>query len=209
MAKMKKVYFSSYAEADRLLRAAKKGKKLLGNGAYANVYSSKGANRVTKIGGLEDAYLHFVELVMQANSKNPFLPKIYSGVIYRASRQAINKDEELEDEGFYVIEMERLQELEDMYGDNYSTVVAAFEQVVEYGNSLNDFVNEHVAETKGITGMFSVKVKLEPRVMQFIKHLRQIVNKACSRHGDASWDIHEGNIMVRKNGQVVLTDPIA
>jgi hypothetical protein len=192
------ITFKSEQEASRLRLAANCGGKFLGSGAFARTYLK--GSEVIKVGREGDAYIQYAKQVIKANSRNPFLPKLFGLTIYKPA-----KNLEWGCDGFYVVRMERLYELNSKHKDEaVGAIVNAFEQIVEYNYSLKKWTDRH--DPICIPGLFEVKATFNKRALKWLKHARSIVTKA-SKYGD--WDIHDGNIMVRKNGQLVLTDPIA
>lgn len=200
------VTFSTRQEADRLKAAARKGAKYLGSGAFATTYLKSGRNpHVVKIGSMGDAYIEYAKKVIQSKSKNPFLPKLYSLTLYKAIGENLP---EIEYNEFYVVKMERLYDLEDKHENNIGRIVDMMEQLLEYNYSVDKWMKSNEYGSFSVPGVLEVKTVVNRKALTLLKDLRKIVMKAL-RNGCGDWDIHDGNIMVRKNGQLVLTDPIA
>lgn len=204
MAKITTVTFRNCKEATTLRGKVTRGAKHLGSGAFAATYLSK-SGRVIKIGGMNDSYIEYAKQVIAAKgSKNPFLPKIYSLTFYRAAKTATFEASYRE---FYVVEMERLYELHEKHDNNICTIVSMFENILEYDRTFDNEVKGQVRSV-AIPGIYAAKVKVDPKAAGYFRHLKTLVNKAI-RKAECGWDIHEGNIMARRNGQLVVTDPIA
>lgn len=202
------ITFSSQQEAAALKAAARKGARRLGSGAFAVAYLKSGRKPVViKIGRMGDAYIEYAKKVIQSKSKNPFLPKIHSLTLYKAERGDGYCDNEYHE--FYVVEMEKLYDLEDKHKDNVGRIVDMMEQLVEYNYSVNKWLKNNDYGSFCVPGVIDVKVNIDKKALKLLKDLRKIVMKALRVSGCGDWDIHDGNIMVRKNGQLVLTDPIA
>lgn len=202
------VTFSSQKEAAALKAAARKGAKRLGSGAFAVAYLKGGKKPVViKIGRMGDAYIEYAKKVIQAKSKNPFLPKIHSLTLYKAERGEDYCDNEYHE--FYVVKMEKLYDLEDKHENNVGRICDMFEQLVEYNYSVDKWMKSNDWSSFCIPGMMEFKFSVNKKAMLWLKDARKVVMKALRVSGCGDWDIHEGNIMVRKNGQLVLTDPIA
>ena len=203
------VTFSSQKEAAALKAAARKGAKRLGSGAFAVAYLKGGRKPVViKIGRMGDAYIEYAKKVIQSKSKNPFLPKIHSLTLYKADPRA-SGEFGLDYQEFYVVEMEQLYDLQDKHENSVGRIVDMMEQLVEYNYSVDKWMKNNDLGSFSIPGIFEVKTTINKKAMLLLKDLRKVVMKALRVSGHGDWDIHDCNIMVRKNGELVLTDPIA
>lgn len=201
------VTFSTQQEARELKAAARKGAKRLGSGAFATTYLKSGRTpHVIKIGSMGDAYIAYAKKVIQAKSKNPFLPKLYSLTLYKAKGENLP---EIEYEEFYVVKMERLYDLEDKHENSVGRIVDMMEQLLEYNHTVDKWMKSNDYGHISVPGVLEVRTVVNKRALKLLKDLRKVVMKALRVSGHGDWDIHDGNIMVRKNGQLVLTDPIA
>ena len=202
------VTFSSGAEVSAAKRELRKGTKFLGSGAFASTYLKSGRKpEVIKIGRMGDAYIEYAKKVILAESTNPFLPKIHSLTLYKAKRGEDHYD--LECLEFYAVRMERLYDLQDKHENNIGRICDMFEQLVEYNYSVTKWTKNNDFQPFCVPGVIKMEVNINQKAMLMLKDLRKVVMKALRVSGHGDWDIHDGNIMVRKNGQLVLTDPIA
>lgn len=202
------VTFSTRQQAIAFSAAARKGARRLSSGAFATAYLKSGRKpMVIKIGRMGDAYIEYAKKVILSKSTNPFLPKLYSLTLYKAQKGE-NYDE-LEYHEFYVVEMERLYELEEKHENNVGRIVDMMEQLVEYNYSVDRWLKNNDIGSFCVPGLLDIKVNIDKKALILLKDLRKVVMKALRAAGCGDWDIHDGNIMVRKNGQLVLTDPIA
>ena len=203
------VTFSSRQEAAALKAAARKGAKRLGSGAFAVAYLKGGRNPVViKIGRMGDAYIEYAKKVIQSKSKNPFLPKIHSLTLYKADPRA-SGEFGLDYQEFYVVKMEKLYDLQDKHKDNVGRICDMFEQLVEYNYSVDKWMRSNDWSSFCVPGMMEFNFSVNKKAMLWLKDARKVVMRALRAADCGGWDIHGGNIMVRKNGQLVLTDPIA
>ena len=203
------VTFSSQKEAAALRAAAIKGARRLSSGAFATAYLKPGRKPIViKVGSMGDAYIEYAKKVIQSKSKNPFLPKLHSLTLYKGKRELCDVDG-LDYHEFYVVKMERLYDLQDKHENNIGRICDMFEQIVEYNYSVDKWIKSNDYGSFCVPGVIDVKVNIDKQALKLLKDLRRVVMKALRVSGCGDWDIHDGNIMVRKNGQLVLTDPIA
>ena len=202
------VTFNSDSEVSALKRELRKGTKFLGSGAFASTYLKSGRKPVViKIGRMGDVYIEYAKKVILAQSTNPFLPKIHSLTLYKAKRG--DDYDELECHEFYAVRMERLYDLRDKHENAVGRIVNMMEQLVKYNYSVKRWMKNGDYNSFCIPGVLEIKVNVNQKAMLLLKDLRKLVMKALRVSGHGDWDIHGGNIMVRKNGELVLTDPIA
>jgi hypothetical protein len=169
-----------------------KGFRKIGSGAFATVYGHKSNKKyVYKVGVLEDtpqndAYLCYVKKAIQHKLKtgNPWLPQIKELVIYKHTAAA---NEETDLWGYYVVKLERLNPIGKKGDEIVDTVEASLDLIrrkkKRASNITNDVFDNH-----------------------YINAIKLIV--ACIHQGHCQ-DVHEGNFMKRKNGEVVITDPVS
>ncbi|MBX9932557.1 MAG: hypothetical protein K2Y56_13610 [Methylobacterium sp.] len=93
--------------------------------------------------------------------------------------------------GFYVAVMERMEET--VYGSDRSLGHS------EATELFNNFVRNSTRETRVIRAVLD----LYPGIDQFLVAMMREFD------GKARWDLHTGNWMLRKDGQLVVTDPIS
>lgn len=204
------IRFNSRQEAFSLKAAASHKAKRLGSGAFATAYLKPGRTPiVVKVGHMGDAYVNYARKVIESKSNNPFLPKLHSLTLYKGNR-SVGSDGYCQDEyDFYVVKMERLYDLDDKHKANADVIVDMVEQLVEYNYSIDRWMKNREYTSFCVPGLIEVKSTINKKALLMLKELRQIVMKSLRLGRCGDWDIHDGNIMVRKNGQIVLTDPIA
>ena len=165
--------------------------KKIGDGAFAEAYGSKSGRTIIKVGRLDlegfyecgnTSYLKYVKSVMKCQD-NPYAPRIKSVQIFRTKERTYG---EVVVEHYMVVEMERLIPLT----LNQYPVADLLEKMV---------LDEDVRQ--GVQVMIGNK--------NTANHLKQMVRilRRVTRNGGI--DIHGGNIMRRKNGELVITDPVA
>ncbi len=172
----------------RKLKAS--GFKQIGMGCFATVYLHPGKNRVYKVGKLdcddagEWAYLSFVKKVLR-NNNNPWFPKIYSVKIFKTKASKDHYAHFDENEMFFVVSMERLNEIK--------------------GSDDKSEMLEKLIQFHTVFGSIFKGTMPDKNIKHFVGAMR--VLNSLERNGH-ELDIHNANIMTRKNGQVVITDPV-
>lgn len=173
---------------------ARRNLKKIGNGAFAAVYGSKSGRTVLKIGELNSEeecgnhmYLQYLKQTMKYKN-NPYFPKVKSVRIFHAkvSRRRSYTVSEHEDQIYMVVEMERLLPLK----RNVHGVVFVLDDIIEDRDTFNS-VNALVGSKEFIHNIGQVRTVLSP-----FCECRDL-------------DLRDDNIMLRKNGEVVITDPVA
>lgn len=165
----------------------KRKMRQVGRGAFARVYGTKTGKTVVKVGLLYDddgnvAYLHYLKAV-SSHKNNPFFPKVKSIRVFKT------KDKYGDDEIYMAVEMERLAPLK----EQQSNAADMIDDIVCYKDQLS-VMSLFVACKKTMANLKQVHDVITP-----FRHIRSRFRV----------DIHDGNVMVRKNGQLVLTDPLA
>lgn len=178
----------------------------LSDGRDAQVYA-KSRLRVIKIWApyyvksIEaDPYVQFLKAIPKGN---PYFPTIYSIQLFKHR-----------DGDYGIVELERLQELYDCEYDEYENEVDKFTSGA-INAMLGDFGKrpvpkhydqiDHLLEVlKGIFygGRVRPKTKVATQVVEAIKKMRK---------SNATVDIHDGNVMLRKSGRkrhMVIIDPL-
>lgn len=159
----------------------KKGFETLGNGYYSSVYSHPKSDRVIKVMHKteEDGWLSYVKWAAKEGYIGTHAPKVYS---YKWVKTKGNDEQK----GFGVAVMERLEKTVGMCRRREDTrfLREAFDYAME-GNSLATQLLEQ--RCPGMT-RFGILLK-----EKFAGHL----------------DMHGGNYMVRKDGTLVVTDPVS
>jgi len=166
-----------------------RGFKRIGEGAFASVYLHPGKRRVYKVGKLTDfssggnwAYLAFLKVVLRSKN-NPWFPKIYSIKKFKTNRK--DKMFSRDCDPFFVVSMERLEKIKGPHEKS-----AMLEGLVEYHKVFASIFKKSI-----------VKKKLK----QFTGAMKVLYDLEEQGH---SLDIHNSNIMLRKCGQIVITDPV-
>lgn len=164
-----------------LLLGSRKTKMEIGSGAYGCVYNNVHEETAVKTGNAldNDGYLTFLK-VARANQNNPFFPKIHRATLFKAKTDTRWES--------FLIEMERLQK-------GHSKPL--WDDIVY---CVEDLIYRDKART--IPG-------IEP-VPKALKTAISLIKKAKTRHRyGVDWDIHDDNMMLRPNGQLVITDPLS
>lgn len=162
------------------------GATYVGSGAYANVYGNERRGVAYKIfrAKSNNAYLNFLKELLKLNTPNRFLPRIY-GV-----RLIKNQKDDWGNSDTFVVAMEMLQELD----NKHEGVVRIIEELLESKSA------------KGNDDVVRKVLGLRPtRELDTALNLITRANKGRKY----TLDIHSGNIMLRDNSQVVITDPLA
>lgn len=162
----------------------------LGTGYFSKAYSNKKSEYVYKVGIMtthykKDPYLVYLS---KGHSSNPLFPKVRTITIFHHPL-----------ESFYVVEMERLQSLND-------TKLKAVNRAIK-----NEFVNfydnhaciERPSKEAQKEFMTTLKKKFSHHIniKESIKVFSYVFNRFC-------YDLHDKNMMMRKNGELVITDPV-
>jgi hypothetical protein len=165
----------------------------IGGGSYADIYkSSKFKDRVVKVAqGNDEGFLTFLEALAKESKTNPHFP-----VIYRAALV------EHVDGGSYTfnriyVEMERLFKLpcaEYKFG-TYCPLNETAHIVEALDWESNHWRRQWVLHGTDLAQAREWLIKL---YKQKKKEIRELSN-----------DIHDENIMIRKDGTIVITDPFA
>jgi hypothetical protein len=185
MTTIRKVLSVNDAGKRIIKRIRSKGFREIGSGAFADVYGHKTNKKyVYKVGVLDgtpsnDAYLCFAKKVIKQKN-NPWLPRITELVIHQHDTSVVDDTDIW---GYYVAKIERLQPI----GRKDYEVISYTEKAIDAGKK----------KPYGVTITEDV---------DYNNAIKIIV--ACIKDGHTR-DIHDGNIMKRKDGQLVFTDPVA
>lgn len=163
---------------------------MLGSGTFARVYGDPDKKNVYKICLLEkslkkDPYLQFIKKSNQYNQKNPnnyFFPQVKKISFFKKGK-----------EKFYIVKMERLEfcdpdTLNTQSNDIRKKLSKLFRNrhSVEISQQWNNILNEYKND----------------------QHIHDTLSCVSSLLKKFSNDLHEANMMMRNNGQLVITDPI-
>jgi hypothetical protein len=164
----------------------KKGFKLIGNGYYSKVYAKDGSDKVIKVGRTPatDGWLEYIDWATQKGQLGKFAPMVFS-YKYHSGEYVHDGYGKWEWTSFYVAVVERLDKrARDL---DRKSPVKALPMVFEYAD--NGIVEE-------------VMDRLTPGLGSFSKDfLRDFESGGI--------DVHADNIMLRKNGEIVINDPLS
>ena len=158
----------------------------LGSGLYATVFAKPGSDVVYKFFDSNDkGYLNYLDYIKQ-NQSNPHVPKIIGRLIPLdfSKRQGVSTKSPM---NVYLIKLERLSPLNlnnPKHVKIYQNIVALF----------NAFTSNSPQSTQFIQRM----EKSSPKLVDVVADIGDITN------GEP--DIHDGNVMFRKDGTPVITD---
>lgn len=169
--------------------------RMLGDGAFGVVYSDGNrAYKLLRVRG-SDAYLKYAAAVMQ--DANPWFPRIESCVTY---------DDGAEE--FAVVTMELLcagsTALEYGLRQSVADMVRTVVDAVEHGAMSDEYIVDRVQHGSLIRDRGQAASVL--RAAKLILRIAQEVQPASPLE---RLDIHGNNLMQRRDGAFVLTDPLA
>jgi hypothetical protein len=170
------------------------GRKL-GSGLYGVVYESNKYNRVLKVSFAESdsGYIAFIKELSKLRRENPYLPTIFSATFYVYA-----------DVTLFVVEMERLNKLKRSYY-RYNRSTEKYEPTNESGIIVDYFDMSPDAEEQEQKPNQRKEnwILRGDRELQFAaKFLRDTARKY-----ECEWDVHDDNVMIRKEGYPVINDP--
>lgn len=158
--------------------------KSVGSGLYADVFARPKDDYVIKVGGVrynswdKDGYVGFLKRI---NPNNPLFPKI----------RAVQLCQPINDDPFYVVEMERLLKFS--------------------SRKIDSQTKKSSLQNLGLSKIWDLESyvidKLEESEHKHMQGAAKILSKLYHCHME---DIHDGNIMWRQNGNqvhLVITDP--
>lgn len=159
---------------------------LIANGVYGSVYRNKPTDTVLKVGMAHEniGYLSYLRTVRKYQD-NPFFPRIYFAALFTNGLGC----------EFFVVKMERLVR-GCIYVKNQLRDIAWFDVVQYIKESCMDNENPMNLRFKG-------------RAIPQALFNAIYVLKRSFRANHFEWDLHEDNMMVRPNGNLVITDPWA
>lgn len=171
--------------------------RLIGYGAFAQVYAKKGGNTVIKVGLVdswhEDGYVAFLKALDPSNKLFPKIHSVYR-FYYKNKRWSNLFGEEIEvSDRYYVVEMERLVPLSRVKNADLKVIYE------RHGiTSIFDFGQEGY-------GFKTPKFKTKRA-----RTAHQILSNLYKKYDE---DIHDNNVMIRqgKSGkaELVITDPVS
>lgn len=186
---------------DEFIKKFKKlnGFKEIGSGTYAKVYGSKNCEFVYKIGyytnAKKDPYLSYLRAI--AGSNNPAFPVVRTISLCSFKNPKAKGKEKLNrySHNFYVVEMEKLARFD------RSKTSAPYV-------SLHEELDNHVNfEAYSVTGKSVLTIKEEGLVDEIpqIDEILQLLDRLGEKFKP---DWHSDNLMMRQDGQLVITDPV-
>lgn len=179
--------------------------KLLGQGAFGYVLSTHDPNTVVKIFETDDAYLSFVNFIQQHPNKH--YPKITKSPRLMTT---FYKRYDIQPDKFTVLVIERLKPLPDKTAAFVSSVANArdlYDKPMYLPNGrMNgggyDYDTDEI--DSGVT--YQELARDYPWIPEFWAAVRQMFRGGVV-HGNI--DMHYGNFMMRDDGTIVITDPVA
>jgi len=173
----------------------KRGNVIIGSGCYAAALESLShMDRIIKIGNnLNDPWLCYYKEIIEPNQDNPCVPKIFSLNIQ-------------DNDSYYVCIMERLVASSYLSGD-----------VFKAKSAIRDYIIGSIDRNQWLDIIVNF-----PKLVPHPGYMLQIMDKIRDRSDlddeceyddyDDQWnvrrvDLHTDNILQRKNGQLVITDP--
>ena len=195
---LKNTQWKSPNQTIRWLR--KNGFKQIGRGWFAVVFAKAGHNRVVKIStAQDDCWIAFAQYA-QTKTNNPHLPKIPWIKRYQGDRHGIAQE-------FFITIIERLDPLNDQTIPRITDKGVLF-GIMLFANldfSTVDSIEDAYNNQPGLSMANDPEIITKYRNHPFIKTVQEI-NRLP---GDCTSDLHSGNLMIRKDGTVVITDPLA
>jgi len=176
------------------------GFEKLGGGVFAAAWAKPGHNRVVKVSNRQDdCWIKFAQWSM-AKTNNTHLPKIPWIKRYQGKRKGIATE-------FFITIIERLKPLT-------KTAIARINDpgvllgLMHYANldyNTEQSIEKAMSKQPNPQQFSDRKVLTKYKNHPFIKAIQQISNIS----GDCWSDLHSGNLMVRNDGTIIITDPIA
>lgn len=186
---------------DEFIKKFKKlnGFKEMGSGTYAKVYGNKNYPFVYKIGyytnAKKDPYLTYLRTI--AGSNNPAFPVVRTISLCSFKNSQAKGKEKLNryTHKFFVVEMEKLARFD------RSKTSAPYVHLYE---ELDNHVN---FEAYSVSGKSVITIKEEGRIDEIpqIDEILQLLERLGEKFKP---DWHAANLMMRQDGQLVITDPV-
>lgn len=155
--------------------------KRLGSGVFGTAYDV-GGDEIIKVFTYDSAYLYYLNKISKLEG-NSFIPKI--NFVLKITDG---------DETRYMVSMEKLKEFHSLKkkSPERKTFLKFQKYVVDYVERMIDIPKDLYLET----------------CPKDLKNVISIIDSAVNRNNSFGFDLHVGNIMVRANGDFVITDPI-
>jgi len=210
--------WKSVRQVQKFLRA--KGFKMLGAGAYSEAWGKKSENTVVKISTEEDVcWLNYAKWIMK-QPPNKHLPKIFSLKTYDTKEGTL-----------FISRVEMLDEMDDYFvhieqniaktpepkkvGEMLWLLMLGWDNVddlMKYSHvvqKLSRSVLLKRPEFKGLTGKQLTHKLLQNFGKSKLAVLVNKVHKILEKDKRCFKDLHQGNVMRRSDGTVVIMDPSA
>lgn len=158
-----------------------------GSGIYGQAYKI-GDDEIIKVFSDDRAYKYYLDAITKMED-NPYVPQI--GYILQVTDE--HRDV------WYLVSMERLR--------HYDAVPA---KVRKQFHNFRDFVREFVGDDRDFetTNITDVPRELvEAAVPDTLLMVMDVIKEGHDAKG-MGFDLHTGNVMIRSNGDFVITDPL-
>lgn len=188
---LKGIRANAFKNADGFIKALMaKGYKEIGSGYYSSVLAHPNSDKVIKVSkrAHSDGWIDYVKWADSKGYAGTFAPLVHSYKFIKTRERGYWSwdDENKDQNGFGIAVMERLDKTLHKVHEtrNAKFFGEAVKFTLNYNNELSaKFVDQYV-----------------PGFNKFLIELRQEFK---------SLDIHDGNFMVRKDGSLVVTDPVS
>jgi hypothetical protein len=156
----------------------------IGEGAFATAYSV-GKDEIIKVFERDRGYLYFLKAISKSKKQNSFLPQINSVLKVKSGRKIV-----------YMVSMERLK--------SFFQLRDGSKRKTEFSNFMN-FLDKSVDPDHKVIPDEIVQNVLPEELNDVLKI---VVRGTKLITIDLGCDLHSGNVMVRANGEFVITDPL-
>lgn len=195
--------------------------KVLGAGAFGSAIQNQSSPTVMKVSrgtnNLDnDGYYQYVSRLGKhdAMASNPYFPKIYKIKVFANSGEQPADNQHKRMKYFYFVEMERLDPLSKSSEEEilyfYEKIAGrrpSERAIAQLHRDKNLFVNDYLNEVIGHLAQRVPANVDDPLMRQALLFIKNII-----RDGHGRFDLHYGNIMVRRTSvgpQLVFSDPMA
>lgn len=194
-----------YAETDRSIIDAlqQKGYRLLGSGVDQTAFAEPGTGHVLKVFGTDETNQFSADHRMffkwykfcEKNQNNPFLPRFYGHESFMWPPGTEPKEQHR-----YL--MIRTEELED--AGNAGSVLSAMASEIAHDVNIDDIIR--FSKEINPNSFDKLMKKIGDRGLdQFLSTVKKLF--LIGERAGYSWDLHDGNIMMRADGTPVINDP--
>ena len=158
--------------------------RVIGGGAFATAYSV-GKDEIIKVFERDRGYLYYLNALAKMKTQNSFAPVINSVIQVKKGQKTV-----------YMVSMERLQP--------WTKLKSRSKQSAMFYDFLN-FVDK-VADSKYNAIPKELVSAILPDELNDV--LKIVVRGTKLKTIDLGCDLHSGNVMIRTNGEFVITDPL-